>query len=69
MTLGFTACAVVMALVLAIPAVERTLGLSGWAQNGYEGGLEYVLIAAFSGLIVDLLRLAVDPRPGQTITR
>jgi hypothetical protein len=57
-TLGFTACAVATSLVLAIPAVEQALGLSAWANNGYDGGLAYLLIAACSGLCVDLLRFA-----------
>jgi hypothetical protein len=68
-TIAFTAGAVVTALVLAIPAVQQALGLSAWANNGYEGGLAYLLIAACSGLVVDVLRFATEPRPRQTITR
>ena len=68
-TIAFTAGAVATGLVLAIPAVEKALGLSAWASNGYEGGLAYLLIAACSGLIVDVLRFATEPRPGQTVTR
>ena len=68
-TIAFTAGAVATGLVLAIPAVEKALGLSAWASNGYEGGLAYLLIAACSGLIVDVLRFASEPRPGQTVTR
>ena len=68
-TIAFTAGAVATALVLAIPAVEKALGLSAWASNGYEGGLAYLLIAACSGLMVDVLRFATEPRPGQTVTR
>ena len=55
-TIAFTAGAAATALVLAIPAVEQALGLSAWASNGYEGGLAYLIIAACSGLCVDLLR-------------
>ena len=68
-TIAFTAGALATALVLAVPAIERALGLSAWASNGYEGGLAYLFIAAFSGLIVDVLRFAAEPRTGQTITR
>ena len=68
-TIAFTAGAIATGLVLAIPAVEKALGLSAWASNGYEGGLAYLLIAACSGLIVDVLRFATEPRPGQTVTR
>ena len=68
-TIAFTAGAIATALVLAIPAVERALGLSAWASNGYEGGLAYLLVAACSGLVVDVLRFAAAPRRGQTITR
>ena len=68
-TMAFTAGAVATALVLAIPAVEQALGLSAWASNGYEGGLAYLLVAACSGLVVDVLRFAAEPRSGQTITR
>jgi hypothetical protein len=68
-TTGFTAGAVATVLVLAIPAVEQALGLSAWAQNGYEGGLAYLLIAAFSGLVVDVLRFAAEPRLTGTPTR
>ena len=68
-TIAFTAGALATALVLAVPAVEQALGLSAWASNGYEGGLAYLFIAAFSGLVVDVLRFAAEPRPGKTITR
>jgi hypothetical protein len=68
-TIGFTACAVATALVLAIPAVEQALGLSAWAKDGYDGGLAYLLFAACSGLVVDLLRFAAEPRDGHTLTR
>ena len=68
-TIAFTAGAVATALVLAIPAVEQALGLSAWASNGYEGGLAYLLVAACSGLIVDVLRFAAAPRLTETPTR
>ena len=68
-TIGFTAGAVATAVVLAIPTIEQALGLSGWAKNGYEGGLAFLLIAAGSGLVVDLLRYAVKPEQGHTLTR
>jgi hypothetical protein len=68
-TIGFTACAVATALVLAIPTVEQALGLSAWAKAGYDGGLAYLLFAACSGLVVDLLRFAAEPRDGHTLTR
>ena len=68
-TIAFTAGAIATALVLAVPAVERSLGLSAWAQDGYEGGLAYLLIAACSGLVVDVIRFAAEPRSGQTLTR
>ena len=68
-TIAFTAGAAATAVVLAIPSIEKALGLSAWASNGYEGGLAYLLIAAFSGLIVDVLRFAAEPGPGQTLTR
>ena len=68
-TIAFTAGAVATALVLAIPAVEQALGLSAWANNGYEGGLAYLLVAACSGLIVDVLRFAAAPRLTETPTR
>ena len=68
-TIGFTACAVATALVMAVPAVEQALGLSAWAQEGYEGGVAYLLIAALSGLVVDVLRYAAEPRQGHTLTR
>ena len=59
-TIAFTAGAVATALVLAIPAVEQALGLSAWAQAGYESGFLYLLFAASSGLVVDLLRLVTS---------
>ena len=68
-TIAFTAGAVATALVLAIPAVEQALGLSAWAIGGYDGGLAYLLIAAGSGLCVDVLRFAVGPGVGHTLTR
>ena len=68
-TIAFTAGAVATALVLAIPAVERALGLSAWASNGYEGGLAYLLVAASSGLVVDVLRFAAAPGLTGTPTR
>ena len=68
-TIAFTAGAVATALVLAIPAVEQALGLSAWANNGYEGGLAYLLVAACSGLCVDILRFAAAPRLTGTPTR
>ena len=68
-TIAFTAGAVATALVLAIPAVERALGLSAWASNGYEGGLAYLLVAACSGLVVDVLRFAAAPGLTGTPTR
>ena len=68
-TIAFSAGAVATALVLAIPAVEQALDLSAWAKDGYEGGLAYLLIAAGSGLCVDILRFASAPGMGQTLTR
>ena len=68
-TIAFTAGAVATALVLAIPAVERALGLTAWASNGYEGGLAYLLVAACSGLVVDVLRFAAAPNLTGTPTR
>ena len=108
-TLAFASGALATGLVLAIPAVERALGLTAWAQHGYEGGLAYLLIAlhghftlahmvaiqfayglrqlcnlflcgdkrrqphlliaACSGLVVDVLRFAAQPGQGQTSTR
>ena len=68
-TIAFTAGAVATGLVLAIPAVERALGLTAWASNGYEGGLAYLLIAACSGLVVDVLRFAAAPGLTGTPTR
>jgi hypothetical protein len=68
-TIAFTAGAVATALVLAIPAVERALGLTAWASNGYEGGLAYLLVAACSGLVVDVLRFAAAPSLTRTPTR
>ena len=68
-TIAFTAGAVATALVLAIPAVEQSLGLSAWASNGYEGGLAYLLVAACSGLVVDVLRFAAAPGLTGTPTR
>jgi sterol desaturase/sphingolipid hydroxylase (fatty acid hydroxylase superfamily) len=68
-TIGFMACAVATALVLAVPAVEQALGLSAWPQDGYEGGLAYLLFVACSGLVVDLLRYAAEPRQRHTLTR
>jgi len=57
-TLAFLGAALLTAVILGIPAVERALGLSAWANEGYEGGLAYILAATVSGLVVDLLRLA-----------
>jgi hypothetical protein len=68
-SIAFTGGAILTALVLAIPAIEQALGLSAWAKNGYEGGLAYLLIAAFSGLVVDALRFAAEPRLTGTPTR
>lgn len=56
-TIAFIGGALATALVLAIPAVQASLGLSAWAQDGYEGGLAILAIASASGLGVDLLRL------------
>lgn len=56
-TIAFAAGAIATALILAIPAVEQALGLSAWAESGYERGFLYLLFAALSGLVVDLLRL------------
>ena len=68
-TIGFAACAIATALVLAVPAVEQALGLSAWAHDGHEGGLAYLLFSACSGLVVDLLRYAAEPRQRHSLTR